>query len=221
MSLIAELEGLKFPDEMVTRFFFKCGMHHRTGRVLELGCGNGNNLALFAAYGWQCMGLDIDATLLDQGRRNFARLGYAPPRLETADMNDLLPSFGELDVLLMPSSLYYVNAARGSAIVKELASTLKSQAYVFCRFRTPEDYRYGKGELLGQDTYRLDIDETNERGCTVAFYDLSSMQSVLADCELDPATIRVMNLAFDNLGCNDAMIANHDIVLWGRKRNNF
>ena len=42
---IREFRGLKFPDEFLTRFFFKYGHDRRTGRVVELGCGNGNNLA--------------------------------------------------------------------------------------------------------------------------------------------------------------------------------
>jgi len=219
MSLIAELEGMKFPDEMVTRFFFKCGLHQRKGRVLELGCGNANNLALFAAYDWECLGLDINAESLSQGRRNFLRLGYPAPMLKHADLNDPIPSFGELDVLLMPSSIYYVHANRGRSIIQELSQTLNPNAYVFCRFRTLQDYRYGKGEPLGQETFRLEISETSEKGCTVAFYDESSMRSVISPFQLDPLSIHVMEFTFDNLGSNSKIINNHDMVIWGRKHS--
>jgi hypothetical protein len=43
--------GLKFPDEYVTRFYFKKGLQSLAGTALELGCGNGNNLALFYVSG--------------------------------------------------------------------------------------------------------------------------------------------------------------------------
>lgn len=33
--LIKEIEGLKFPVEYIIRFFFKEGLHKRTGKVLE------------------------------------------------------------------------------------------------------------------------------------------------------------------------------------------
>jgi SAM-dependent methyltransferase len=217
MNLIAELEGLKFPDEMVTRFFFKNGLHRRRGRVLELGCGNCNNLTLFAAHGWTCSGLDISAMLLIQGERNFERLGFLSPRLEVADLNCTLPDFGPIDVLLLPSSLYYVNVERAKTIIAEIGPTLSPGAQIFCRFRTLEDYRYGKGDPLGQDCFRLNISETSEFGCINAFYSISGMLSVLDPCGLDQTSLQVMKLVFDNLGAGDQMIRNDEIVLWGNK----
>ena len=57
MNTIKELKGLRFPDEYVIKFFFKSGLHASPGRVVEFGCGNGNNLSLFRAYGWDVTGL--------------------------------------------------------------------------------------------------------------------------------------------------------------------
>jgi SAM-dependent methyltransferase len=217
MNLIAELEGLKFPDEMVTRFFFKNALQRRGGRVLELGCGNCNNLTLFASHGWTCSGLDISSTLLDQGARNFEKLGLLLPSLVASDLNFTLPDFGPIDVLLLPSSLYYVHPERARSIIAEIASTLVPGALIFCRFRTPDDYRYGRGDALGQDCFRLNISETSEFGCINAFYSLSSMLSVLDPCGLDHSSLRTMKLVFDNLGVDDQMIRNDEIVLWGNK----
>jgi len=216
MSVIADLEGLKFPDEMVTRFFFKCELHKHTGRVLELGCGNANNLSLFSAYGWQCMGLDISHELLSQGQRNFLRQGYNAPRLEHADLNNHLPDFGPIDVLLLPSSIYYVHPNRAIEIIQTLAPSMTPGAYIFCRFRTPNDYRYGKGHDLGMQCFRLSIDETSEYGCINAFYSLEAMQKILEPCRINSTTLRVMKLAFDNLGREERMIHNDEIILWGR-----
>lgn len=218
MSLIAELEGMKFPDEFVTRFFFKSGLYQRRGRVLELGCGNANNLSLFAAYGWECVGFDISAESLAQGLRNFKRYGYESPILHQGDMNDPLPFFGEIDVLLMPSSIYYVHTNRAKKIISELAQSLRNNSFVFCRFRTPADYRYGKGKSLGDETFELDIVETSEQGCTLAFYDEKSMRSLLMPCNLDLLTLNVMHFNFDNLGFNSKMIRNQEMIIWGQKR---
>jgi hypothetical protein len=218
MNILAELEGLKYPDEMVTRFFFKNGLQQRSGRVLELGCGNANNLTLFAAYGWDVAGLDISPALLGQGSRNFQRLGLSVPRLVAADLNDPIPELGAVDVLLLPSSLYYVRVDRARQIMAEIAQTLAPGALIFCRFRTHDDYRYGCGEDLGENCFRLTISETSELGCTIAFYSLEAMLTLLAPCDLDPASLQVMKLAFDNLGKEDQMIHNDEIVLWGRSR---
>lgn len=218
MNILVELEGLKYPDEMVTRFFFKNGLHQRSGRVLELGCGNANNLSLFSAYGWEVAGLDLSPALLSQGSRNFQRLGLLTPRLVAADLNDQIPEFGEVDVLLLPSSLYYVHVERARQLMAEMAQKLVPGSLIFCRFRTSDDYRYGCGEDLGENCFRLTISETSEFGCTIAFYSLEAMMTLLGPCDLDPASLLVMNLKFDNLGKDDQMINNDEIVLWGRTR---
>jgi hypothetical protein len=87
---------------------------------------------------------------------------------------------------------------------------------VFCRFRTPDDHRYGRGDDLGQDCFRLTIHETSEFGCVNAFYTLEAMLGLLAPLGIAPDTLRVMRLVFDNLGRDDTMIRNDEIVLWGR-----
>jgi hypothetical protein len=44
---IKKIEGLKFPDEYLIRFFFKNKLFNKKGDVIEFGCANGNNLSLF------------------------------------------------------------------------------------------------------------------------------------------------------------------------------
>jgi len=215
-NILSQIEGLKFPDEMVTRFFFKNQLHQRCGTVLELGCGNANNLSLFAAYGWECIGLDISSTLIDQGKYNFAIQGYSPARLEVLDLNEALPDFGPIDVLLMPSSIYYVHPIRAREIILQVGSTLQKNGFVFCRFRTPDDYRYGRGIKIGPDCFKLNIDETSEYGCVNTFYQVDAMLELLEPCQLAPDQIKIMNLSFDNLGLNGKMISNQEVIMWGR-----
>ena len=64
MRALREIRGLKYPDEFVVRHLFKRGLSERTGRVLELGSGTGNNLALYLAWDWACTGVDYDADAL-------------------------------------------------------------------------------------------------------------------------------------------------------------
>ena len=42
--MIHKINGLKFPDEYIIKFFFNEKLEKKRGKVLELGCGNGNNL---------------------------------------------------------------------------------------------------------------------------------------------------------------------------------
>ena len=118
----------------------------------------------------------------------------------------------------MPGSLYYVHARRAKQIILELSNNLSKGGYVFCRFRTPDDYRFGKGLDLGDKSYKLEITETSEYGCVNSFYDVETMLSVLGPCDIEPNSLRVMRLYFDNLGLDEKMIDNKEIVLWGYRR---
>lgn len=44
---------------------------HRTGRVLDVGCGVGNFLAYARAKGWECWGIDFDADAVRAGKQTF------------------------------------------------------------------------------------------------------------------------------------------------------
>lgn len=63
---------MRFPDEYIVRMFFKEGLQHSPGRVLELGCGSGNNLMLFHEFGWQVVGVDISTASLSDAVHNLS-----------------------------------------------------------------------------------------------------------------------------------------------------
>jgi SAM-dependent methyltransferase len=74
---ISRLKGLRYPDEYVIRWFYKEGLERVPGRVLELGCGDGNNLLPFVDYGWDVVGIDYDENSIANGRHNLENAGYA------------------------------------------------------------------------------------------------------------------------------------------------
>ncbi len=125
MIKLTEIRGLKYPDEFVTRYFFKEHFHQRRGRVLELGCGNGNNLMLFYQHGWDVVGIDINEKALADAEHNFRGSGEEDTRwmFRQLDLGQGVPKIDGLfgrpfDVVLMPSVLYYIPR---SAMIKCLA----------------------------------------------------------------------------------------------------
>ena len=71
---LKDIKGLKYPDLALVKFFFKQGLHTKGGRVLEYGCSNGNNLSLFASYDYECLGVDLDPSNLENARFNFEKV---------------------------------------------------------------------------------------------------------------------------------------------------
>src|SRR5579862_3757359 len=106
MRPLPELRGVRFPDDMLFRMFFKEQLQRTPGRVLEFGCASGNNLMLFAAFGWDVTGIDVNSTSIANARYNLEGAGT----LIECDLASELPSLecDAYDVVLMPSMNYYL-----------------------------------------------------------------------------------------------------------------
>jgi SAM-dependent methyltransferase len=212
MKPVPEFEGLKFPDEFLVRHFFKHGLHVRQGRVLELGCGNGSNLSLYGHYGWDIGGIDIEAALIAHAKANLGDKAHLTVADLSGDFAKCLS--GLYDVLLLPSVMYYVQKEDCIAAFKKVAPFLSKGAYVYWRMRLLDDYRFGRGALIAPNCYRLATPETGEDGAINCFYACDELIE-MGVTHLGLEDIVTMKLAFDNVQ-NDQMIANSEIIIWGR-----
>jgi SAM-dependent methyltransferase len=214
MRDLEDIRGMKYPDEFITRFFFKKGHHKRSGRVLELGCGSGNNLALYHNYGWSITGVDINENLLTDAAFNFENYGKFVRR----DLSQGLPAFDALfDVFLAPSSLYYIPRAACLHCLRAVRPYLHASAEFFLRMRLQDDYRYGRGEETGPHSFILDTEETGEAGLLNVFYTEEELKAMV--CETlgaEAYDLTVLHCRFDNLQ-NDRIVRNNsDLILWGQ-----
>ena len=211
MRTLAEIRGLKFPDEFVVRHFYKRGLAARTGRVLELGSGTGNNLALYAQYGWDLTGVDYDASALDDARWN---LGDGPAFLQ-ADLSQGLPTLsGPFDALIIPNLLCYLTLSQAKAVLNGLKALLAPGCEVFVRTRLIDDYRYGRGELVEPDGFRLATPETGEAGLFNLFYTQAGLVELLT-ATLGLAEREELAVRFDNIQAGRRVPGNSDLVVWG------
>lgn len=207
------IRGLKYPDEFLTRFFFKRGHDRRTGRVIELGCGNGNNLALYITYGWEAIGIDNSAQAIADAEQNL----QGRCRFVRCDLAEGLPGLSRpIDVLLMPSSLYYLPRAAVVTCLRQLRVLAAPTTDFYLRMRLTDDYRYGRGVEVERNGFHLSIDETGERECLNVFYTEPELRSLVTEeLDADPGDLVVLRNRFDNLQ-NGRIISNSELVLWGR-----
>jgi SAM-dependent methyltransferase len=212
MRPLREIRGLKYPDEFVVRHFFKRGLGERTGRVLELGSGTGNNLSLYLAWGWRCTGVDYDADAIADARFN---LGDAPEFVQADLSKGLPPLQGPFDALIIPNLLCYLKLAEARALLNGLKVLLAPGCEVFVRTRLVDDYRYGRGQEEEPDGYRLGTPETGEAGLINRFYTASGLVELLTE------TLRLterteLAVHFDNVQAGRRVPGNSDLVVWGR-----
>lgn len=212
MRPLREIRGLKFPDEFVVRHFFKRGLSERTGRVLELGSGTGNNLALYKIWGWRTVGVDYDAGALADARFNLGE----DVELHQADLSRGLPALnGVFDALIIPNLLCYLTQDQARAVLRGLRAYLIPGAEVFVRTRLVDDYRYGRGVEEEPDGFRLATPETGEAGLFNRFYTAAGLVELL-DETLALRDRAELAIRFDNVQAGRRVPGNSDLVVWGR-----
>lgn len=213
MRSISELRGLRFPDDYVVKMFFKEGLQNAAGRVLELGCGSGNNLLLFAAYGWQVTGVDISSDSLADARHN---LGEAAVLLEH-DLSVGFPALepGSFHAVLLPSINYYVPRASFVRILQHCRHVIRCGGMFYIRSRLPEDWRWGRGREEELGGFRLNCRETGELGLLNVFYAADDLMALIQEHLGVLDGVQQLRSVCDNPQ-GGVVVRNADHVIWGR-----
>mgnify|MGYP006272452553 FL=1 len=93
-------------------------------RVLEIGCGAGNNLWFLADEGYLCSGIDMSSTVIDFARKRLGALGLHPELL-VGDAIDLPWADDTFDIVLDRGGLTQNAYPEVSRILDEARRVLK------------------------------------------------------------------------------------------------
>lgn len=214
MRTLAEVRGIRYPDDMLFRMYFKEQLQRTPGRVLEFGCASGNNLMLFAAFGWDVTGVDVSSRAVADARYN---LEGAAANIIQCNLADELPSLGEqtYDVVLVPSVNYYLPRSAFIRLLIECRRLLKPGGLFYIRSRLPEDWRWGRGEPEDSGAFRLRCRETGEYGLLNVFYTADELWELIVAHLGELRPVQRLRASFDNPQ-NGVVVHNADIVFWGR-----
>ena len=188
--------------------------------MLEAGCANGCNLRLFREYDWETVGIDISRDALADGEANFAGTSGAAGayRFVEHDLFKGLPAGlgGPYDCVLFPSSLYYIPRASAIKVLGDARKLVRPGAAFYLRMRILRDYRFGRGEPVEPNGFRLTTEVTGERGVLNVFYNEYELVDMLRDhlgAEADQ--MRILQVDYQNVQ-NDVVVSNADVIIWGR-----
>jgi len=221
--LIPDIKGLKFPDEAVTRFFFKSGLQNFQESVLELGCGSGNNLRLFYEYGWNVTGVDLNSIAVSDARENLSRVQFENQlnnefNIFQDNMLHFLEagSLNRIHTVLFPSSLFYLRYDEIIRTLDLVSKLIGPGGYVFFKLVTNMDYRFlnPNKENLGNSSWRLKFKETDEYDCVVTY--LSKEQWIkLIKNHFNFEFFISLDLDFEHIQ-NGRSMENSNIVCYGK-----
>ena len=98
-------------------------------KVIELGCGEGKNLAYFAERGANCTGFDISSAAIENAKQSCANLDI---NFQVQDVETRLPLTGNsFDIALDIMTFHLIKDKE--AYLKELSRLLKRGAYLFVK----------------------------------------------------------------------------------------
>jgi SAM-dependent methyltransferase len=152
-----------YPNENVVRFLIsslKLPGKATRPRFLDIGAGAGRHLKLAAELGFEPWGIDRSLVGLQQAHQ-FSNV-HIRHYLAKASMSALPFANSSFDTVLSYGVFYYGTANEMKRSIAEAYRVLADTGRLFVVLRTTRDYRWGKGEQLERNTFRLKIKETNE-----------------------------------------------------------
>jgi SAM-dependent methyltransferase len=171
-----------YPTDHVVRFLMgnrELLEKHYPALFLDIGVGGGRHTKLAAELGFHAFGIDI----------SFVGLKHARERLHATKLHAGLAHASMLALPFRDSSFtavlsygvfYYGTGDEMRQAIAELHRVLVPGGKAFVVLRTTDDYRFGKGERLAHNTFRLNISETNELHTTEHFVGLDDIPAYFA-----------------------------------------
>ena len=191
-------------------------MDRTRGSVLELGCGNGNNLRLFRDFGWRTVGIDNSSNALADALGNFGAENASECEFHEWDLGEGLPDLlEEFDVMLMPNVAYYLKRQAFANLLSECRGVLKGGGSYMISCRSIGDWRFGRGQQVGENAFIMTTNVTGELGTLQTFYDSTEVVALVESRMGTTDKPLVLHYDYENLQCGK-VIDNHDFVIWGR-----
>lgn len=94
-------------------------------RVLDIGCGNGRNLAQFSARGFDCYGIDFSKKMIAEAEKGFKRNSLRA-KFKVADAREIPYHSGSFEHCLFVATLHHLKREKDrTTALKELKRVLK------------------------------------------------------------------------------------------------
>ncbi len=175
-----------YPNEMMAKIF-SSGYYSsnfsaikKGQKVLDVGCGFGNNLTFFIDRGCDAYGVDINDEMVRLAKTNLNRLGRNAHI--AVGRNDQIPfGNGEFDLLISVNTLHYQCGEEGiDNALNEFRRVTKEGGRIFIMTAGPAHEIRSKSKQLGPFMWEV-LDYGFRTGSVLAFFeDREHLQAVLS-----------------------------------------
>jgi SAM-dependent methyltransferase len=143
----------------------------RVQTVVDVGCGDGRNVAALIDAGLTCLGVDISPTGLARARRAVRQRGF----LVRADATNMPLVTGSVDAVTCFDVFGQVEDP--GALIAEAGRVLAAGGLFVVNAFTYEDSEYGQGEQIGPHTFAY-------RDTLFRFYDEATLRALFNGWEV-------------------------------------
>lgn len=124
-------------------------------RVLDVGCGFGNNLVPFADIGCDCHGVDIHAEMAATAQEVMNKRGFKAQFREGSNRSLPYPD-GYFDLVLSVNTLHYeVNEDLVMVALNEFRRVLKPGGVLYLSTVGPAHEIYRRAKVIGSHRYKV------------------------------------------------------------------
>lgn len=163
---------LRYPADWIIRFH---NMYLRPnipkGRILDYGCGSGNNSIFFIEQGYETYGVDVAVASPALVKANLQSRHLDPQLADrfsiiSPDSTDLPFESASFDVILSNQVLYYLPSEEHiKKVCRELSRCLRPDGMVFFTMMGPRNHyiSHHAKQIHGQRVYEIEIDDQSHR----------------------------------------------------------
>jgi len=198
----------KWPNEAMLKVLFGGADYLKTPykpqsqwRVLDVGCGFGNNLVPFSDIGCDCHGVDIHPQMAATAQEVMDKRGFKA-RFQEGSNRSLPYPDSHFDLLLSVNTLHYEGSEeRVIAALKEFRRVLKPGGGLYLSTVAPKHEIYKRAETMGGHRYRI-RDFGFRDGQEFFFFDSERYlqyycETIFKDVETGRVTEQLMKLPLD------------------------
>ena len=113
----------KHPTVYAERFVDFLKKKKNSGMIIDVGCGNGRDVEIFADAGFKTLGIDYAKEEIAKTQQKFPQLKFEVMNVEKLKFQD-----NSIDAFFMINVIHYVNKEKA---LQEIFRTLKQKRYFF------------------------------------------------------------------------------------------
>lgn len=129
---------------------------NKVGKVLDVGCGFGNNLMPFLIKGVDCAGVEISEEICSVTRKAISENGFKNFEIKPGNNREIPFSDKCFDLLISNNVIHYEDCEeKVLAGLREYLRVLKKDGAMFLMTVGPNHEIYQKSKPLGNNTYEI------------------------------------------------------------------